>query len=398
MTPLFSPVKWLPVAILCLGLTSLHAQITYPQSSCEFAPMPTAGTELCLGDDVVSSAIPLGFTFSFYGTAFTNCYVSSNGFLTFTPGLPSGCCGGFALPNATYPYSIFFCQQDLNPNGCAYGDITYYTSGGAGTPHVFVLSFTAVPHFPGPTNFPVTVQLQLHESGEIRIVSTDIPNSGSTQTMGLNMNGAVADVVPGRNASMWSAENECISFGGEPGCYAATPTGLYADNITSVKAKLHWAAVAGVDKYTVSVYTAGGTPVSSKNTSLNSLTIKDLTPGTNYYFKVRTVCVDEGTTSAWSAPVYFTTLMRSGMTEATVDLFPNPNNGTFQLNIDAPEAATYSVQVLNNTGQIVYSKYIEKAAGESTLSIDLGDISAGMYFLQLSDAGGQTSFPIVVNK
>jgi len=197
----------------CICTLSVQAQSYYVQNPCDFAPMATEGTVICLGDDVVSSVIPIGFTFNFYGTDFTECYISSNGFVTFTPFLGSGCCTGQVLPNATFPNTIFLGQEDWDPNSCIDGDITYYTTGAPGS-QIFVVSYTDVPHYPGPEGtFPITVQCQLYEgTGEIRIVTTEMNSDGGLHTMGLNHDGAEADVVPDRNSTNWSAYNECISF------------------------------------------------------------------------------------------------------------------------------------------------------------------------------------------
>mgnify|MGYP006104849651 CR=1 FL=1 len=35
-------------------------------------------------DNVTSSSIPLGFTFNFFGTAYTNIYINTNGFISFS--------------------------------------------------------------------------------------------------------------------------------------------------------------------------------------------------------------------------------------------------------------------------------------------------------------------------
>lgn len=190
-----------------------NAQSFYTQSDCDFSPLATAGTAICLGDDAVSSAIPLGFSFNFYGSFYTDCYVGSNGYLSFTAGLGSACCTGQILPSAGFPNSIFFGQEDWDPNSCIDGDITYYTTGAPGS-QIFVLSYVNVPHYPGPEGvFPITVQVQLYEAnGEIRIVTTEMNSDGGLHTMGLNLDGVTADIVPGRNSTNWSAYEECISF------------------------------------------------------------------------------------------------------------------------------------------------------------------------------------------
>ena len=67
-----------------------------------FAPIDiiSNGTEVTLDDDQVSGALPIGFTFNFYGSNYTDFYISSNGFVTFTGGQDSGCCSGGLLPTS----------------------------------------------------------------------------------------------------------------------------------------------------------------------------------------------------------------------------------------------------------------------------------------------------------
>jgi len=239
---------------------TMHAQSYYVQNTCDYAPLATEGTLVCLGDDVVSGAIPIGFTFNFYGSDFSQCYISSNGFVSFTAGLGSGCCTGQVLPNATYTNTIFLGQEDWDPNSCVDGDISYYTTGAPGS-QIFVVSYTDVPHYPGPEGvFPITVQLQLYEgTNEIRIVTTEMNSDGGLHTMGLNRNGTEADVVPGRNSQNWSAYDECISFT----VYIASDYDAGVVNVTSPISDVDM----GVENVTVTIKNYGlfeitGFPVS----------------------------------------------------------------------------------------------------------------------------------------
>ena len=49
-------------------------------------------------DDCVSGALPIGFSFDFYGNTYTDAFVSSNGFVTFNNNPRAGCCAGQHLP------------------------------------------------------------------------------------------------------------------------------------------------------------------------------------------------------------------------------------------------------------------------------------------------------------
>ena len=50
-------------------------------STNSFTDISGTGTALVLGDDEVSSAVPIGFTFAYYAEPYTDAYVSSNGFM-----------------------------------------------------------------------------------------------------------------------------------------------------------------------------------------------------------------------------------------------------------------------------------------------------------------------------
>jgi hypothetical protein len=57
------------------------------------------GTRLFLSDDEVSAAVPIGF----YQNSYAQAFISSNGFITFLDGQPSGCCSGQSIPATNRP-------------------------------------------------------------------------------------------------------------------------------------------------------------------------------------------------------------------------------------------------------------------------------------------------------
>lgn len=168
-------------------------------------------------------------------------------------------------------------------------------------------------------------------------------------------------------------------------CAPIIPTGLFSDNITTTKARLHWDSIPEVDKYSVSVFNADGTLFIKKSTTANFLNVKLLSPGSNYVFKVRSMCVDEGTQSAPSAPSYFTTLTREGILNNTIAIYPNPNNGEFNLNISAMEDGPYVFNLKNTTGQVVYEKDILVHDGSYNAVFSLNHLSPGIYICTLSN-------------
>ncbi len=189
-----------------------------------FAPIDISATatEVPLTDDGVSGALPLGFTFTFFGADFTDFYIGSNGFITFNSGTGSPFISQ-QLPDASAPNNtIAFAWEDLDPgNGGqpALNIIRYETTGTAPN-RILVMEFFNVDHFPSENR--VTSQVQLFEgTNRVEIHTTAMPSDGGLHTMGIeNGDGTLAVPVPGRNRQDWSATNDFVSF---------TPLSLNAD-------------------------------------------------------------------------------------------------------------------------------------------------------------------------
>lgn len=323
--------------------------------------------------------------------------------MTFTSGTGSACCSGAVLPSTLYPYSIFFAQEDLDPNTCVDGTISYYTTGDPGS-QIFVMSFVDVPHYPGPTGtYNVTCQVQLYEAtGEIRIVTTEYNSDGGLSTMGLNWNGSYAQPVDGRNSQDWSAYNECISFipGGAEACSDVAPADEYADAVTSSSATLHWDVVSGADQYVVSLYNvSAGLAPSKKHLTTNFVSLNTLSPETEYGFRVKTVCYTEGTISPYSDWYYFTTgPLREGQFSPNVSLYPNPSNGDFNLNINGYDFAQFNIHIVNSLGQVVYQDVLHVDNPAYVTTIHLNNATPGIYQVQLVNGEKVMTYPVVISK
>lgn len=185
---------------------------------------------------------------------------------------------------------------------------------------------------------------------------------------------------------------------GEIVCNPIVPTGLYTDNITSTSAKLHWTAIPGVDKYAVNVYTTAGALVAKKKTASNSTTVTGLIPGTDYLFRVRSLCTDAGTSSAFSSPSFFTTLLRTGEMEVpvSVSVFPNPSEGNFNLFIEGNPNDETQIYIADMTGKIVYSEEIILQYSEETHVINQTNLPAGMYLIKVQNATSVATRQVII--
>ncbi len=171
----------------------------------------TTGTEVSLFDDDVSSALPIGFEFAFYGALYNDFYISSNGFITFSVNSGDGCCEGQTLPASGVPNNLIaFDWDDYDPESG--GTIRYETIGT--TPNrILIMDFDNVAHIDDNTQ-GTTTQVELFEgTNRIEIHATSIFDLGYNKTQGLeNIDGTAAIIVPGRNGAQWSATNDVVAF------------------------------------------------------------------------------------------------------------------------------------------------------------------------------------------
>ncbi|MEP0265938.1 hypothetical protein [Dokdonia sp.] len=171
----------------------------------------TTGTEIILNDDEVSSALPIGFEFAFYGNLYNDFYISSNGFITFTTNSDDGCCNGQLLPNISTPNNLIaFDWNDINPED---GGTIRYETIGTSPNRTLIMDWDNVTHI-DDSNDVTTTQVKLFEtSNRIEIHTTIIPLTADDKTQGLeNIDGTAAILVPGRNAAQWSATNDVVAF------------------------------------------------------------------------------------------------------------------------------------------------------------------------------------------
>jgi gliding motility-associated-like protein len=193
-----------------------NATTSYAMSTVPYTPDPfTAGTSINVSDDQWSPLIPLPFTFCFYGTAYNNIVIGSNGILSFNAAYANGYCQWpipAAYPSASDPVnSIGGPWQDLYPPGG--GTIKYITYGAAPCRR-FVVSWNGIGMY-GCFSTLCTQQLILYET--TNIIDNFIQSkpqcpswNGGYAIQGIqNQAASSAFVQPGRNyPTVWSANND----------------------------------------------------------------------------------------------------------------------------------------------------------------------------------------------
>ncbi|MBC7756328.1 MAG: hypothetical protein H7Z20_06770 [Bdellovibrio sp.] len=150
------------------------------------------GTTVALADDSVSGAVPIGFTFNFGGTNYTQVFIGSNGWVFFGTTSTAFTNVGVAsspVNNVMMPY-----WGDLNPASTA-TRVRYQTVGTAPN-RQFVVSYLGVPTY--NTTGANTFQLVLFENGRFQYnYQTTNTQGGGTGSEGFTVgyNFSATDLV-----------------------------------------------------------------------------------------------------------------------------------------------------------------------------------------------------------
>ncbi|HOV17037.1 MAG TPA: T9SS type A sorting domain-containing protein [Candidatus Cloacimonadota bacterium] len=180
-------LKYLLIALLLFSISILPAQITNKYA---FVPCSTVW-EIVGGnyvteaqtDEGISDLLPIGFTFPYCGSNYTQVKLSSNGWLNLGGNLNTPYYGNDLATLNIRPL-ITALWDDLDPS---YGAVMYNTLGDA--PHrVFVASWLAVKwNYNGTNEFNFAVRL--HETGQVDLIYG--PHIGTpynpSASIGMNM-------------------------------------------------------------------------------------------------------------------------------------------------------------------------------------------------------------------
>jgi len=212
-----------------------NASITWPDVVANFIPggyvlnsangnsletFTGSATSLNLGDDNGSSAIPLPFNFEFYSNSFSEIYVASNGFISFTGNAMTGAVSRTptTLPTAAEPNNmIAVVWDDLDPS--AGGTITYEVFGSAPN-RKMVVEYLNVPYWNATET--ISAQAHLYEgTNVVEIHLIDIQSDGGSRTLGLeNSDGTDGITHPVTNLGNWTSGAFTISFTPQPDSFA----------------------------------------------------------------------------------------------------------------------------------------------------------------------------------
>ncbi len=176
----------------------------------------TGTAALTSGDDSNAGPFPIGFSFSYYGTAFTTFRVCSNGWLSFTSTATSF--DNSALPSTGAPVNMLApFWDDLNLNVTGSGDIFYQVVGGN-----LVVQFNNVMRY--NTTTPVTFEVILSPTGNITYQYLNLGTATlNSATVGMQNATGTVGLQVAYNAA-YLHDNLAVRFSSLPQWANVTPT------------------------------------------------------------------------------------------------------------------------------------------------------------------------------
>ena len=204
-----------------LTATATSGSGNYSVSSIAYSNITPSGSPTVLfntyADDANSAAIPMPFSFSFYGSAITQFFVNTNGNIQLQTGVTPGY-GPQLIPDAITPNNIIaLCWEDLvlDPSTHPGAYIEYFVNGSIGN-RVLVIEYNKLRFILGSSAENVTGQIRLYESdNHIEVAVGTVNDDGNlyTKTLGIeNSTGTLALAPAGRNNAVWNVSNEAWAF------------------------------------------------------------------------------------------------------------------------------------------------------------------------------------------
>ena len=133
-------------------------------------------------NDTGSDLIPIGFTFDYYGTEYTEFRINPNGWIGF--GNDTDLWSNTAIPSSDAPRpALFPLWDDLYPDdgsSISGGDVYYYSS-----PDSLIIWFDDVIHYPGQHNGTYNFETIIYPDGNILFQYSSVSGDIDTNTIGI---------------------------------------------------------------------------------------------------------------------------------------------------------------------------------------------------------------------
>lgn len=175
-----------------------------------------------------------------------------------------------------------------------------------------------------------------------------------------------------------------------PVATCAAPTAVAVAALSASTATVSFSGPAGAVGYTATATPSTGGSAITVSGATSPLLLTGLVAGTAYSVAIMTNC-GAGVGSAPTSGTAFTTPLasRNAALAAAVGLFPNPAHHAVTLAVPAALLRqAVAITVLNAVGQAVHRTTLPAARADARLVLNLADLPAGLYLVQLATNQG----------
>ncbi len=318
------------------------------------------------------------------------------------------------LPNTAYKYKIrSICNGVIQP----YSDWIPFTTLGNGGPTCDTATGLTTSNL---TNTSATLswddmgaddyRLQVRIAGGAWIVNT-LVSTNSYNIANLTPNTNYQFRVRSRCNGVWQDNTALVDFttSGSSGVPCDIATGLSTSNVTDTSAILSWDDMSA-DEYRLQVKIVGGVWIVNTLVTDNFYHLFNLTPNTNYLFRVRSRCngvwqdnttlVDFTTNSFTSGDGHSSALKLAientptypndefASNEIALQISPNLVFTETKVSYSLPTATTVTLRIFDSNGKLVRELVRNdhlQSKGFHHIQLNTSDLVQGTYYLQLSD-------------
>ena len=80
-----------------------------------------------------------------------------------------------------------------------------------------------------------------------------------------------------------------------------------------------------------------------------------------------------------------------------LSVYPNPNNGTFTVNVNILTPGNVSIKLTDMLGRNVYEKTLSNQTGEIRDNINVSDLAKNVYTLEVTTEKGRATKRVVID-
>ena len=135
--------------------------------------------------------------------------------------------------------------------------------------------------------------------------------------------------------------------------------------------------------------------IDTGSTQYESVTFYDINTGWAGGFNTSST---DGGIWKWANPISVGITNVNPVAENNIQIFPNPNAGSFTIQMNAEEMETINIRVTNIMGELVYEEKGLNVNGQFTKQINLDHINNGIYFVNMSGQKTNYSSKIIIQR